>query len=174
MSIIHRSWKFERAADALAELTCVAFHPDGHLLAAGTALGAIKLFDVKSAQTLHTFPAPSPASPAQALTFSENGTWLASASSGSTLVQIWDLRKTNLLKSLDVGTTVEGLAWDYTGQYLAACGPGGIAVSQYVKASKAWQEPLKKAVGAVDVCWGPNAAALVVLTDEGGVSVMSS
>ncbi|KAK5167576.1 uncharacterized protein LTR77_007275 [Saxophila tyrrhenica] len=156
-----------------SELTTVAFHPDGHLLATGTSTGSIKLFDVKSAQTLHTFPAPSQA-PVQALTFSENGTWLASANANSTSVQVWDLRKTNLLKTLDVGTAVQGLAWDYTGQFLAAAGPGGVVVSQYIKANKAWEEPLRKAVGAVDVAWGAGARAVVALTKEGGISVLSA
>lgn len=122
---------------------------------------------------MHTFPSPTTPAPVQALAFSENGTWLASANASSTSVHVWDLRKTNLLKTLDVGTAVEGLAWDYTGQFLAACGPGGVVVSQYVKTRKAWEEPLRKAIGAVDVCWGPNAGALVALTAEGGVSVLS-
>lgn len=79
-----------------------------------------------------------------------------------------------MLKALDVGTAVEGLAWDYTGQFLAAAGPGGLVVSQYVKASKAWEQPLRKAVGAVDVAWGAGANSIVVLTKEGGVSVLGA
>jgi len=79
-----------------------------------------------------------------------------------------------LLKALDVGTAVVGLAWDYTGQFLAAAGPGGLVVSQYVKASKAWEQPLRKAVGAVDVAWGAGASSIVVLTNEGGVSVLGA
>lgn len=120
---------------------------------------------------MHTFPPSAASTPVQAIVFSENGTWLASANASSTSVEVWDLRKTSLLKTLDVGTAVQGLAWDYTGQFLAACGPGGVVVSQYIKAKKAWEEPLRRAAGAVDVCWGANAAALVALTGEGAVSV---
>jgi pre-mRNA-processing factor 19 len=157
------------------ELTTVAFHPDGHLLAAGTTAGTIKLFDIKSAQTLHTFAAPnSPATAVQALSFSENGTWLASGNINSAMLQIWDLRKTALLKAIDVGTAVTGLAWDYTGQFLAACGPGGVVVNQYVKSSKAWQEPLRKAVMAMDLAWGAGARNLVLLDWEGTVSVLGA
>jgi pre-mRNA-processing factor 19 len=90
---------------------------------------------------------------------------------------MWDLRKTALLKTIDVGTAVEGLAWDYTGQFLAACGHGGVVVNQYVKSSKAWEEPLRKGVGAAganDVCWGAKAGSLVVLDGEGSVSVLSA
>ena len=151
----------------------MAFHPDGHLLAAGGADGAIRLFDVKSGQLVHTFPTPASGS-VQALSFSENGTWLASANQGQTSVTVWDLRKTGLLKTLDIGTAVTGISWDYTGQFLAACGPGGVVVSQYVKASKAWEEPLRKAINAVDVKWGANAKSLVALTSEGGVSVITA
>ena len=110
----------------------------------------------------------------QALTFSENGTWLASANQGQTSVTVWDLRKTTMLKSLDIGTPATGLSWDYTGQFLAACGPGAVVVSQYVKSSKAWQEPLRKAINAVDIKWGAGAKSLVALTGEGGVSILAA
>ena len=79
-----------------------------------------------------------------------------------------------VLKTLDMGTAVTGLSWDYTGQFLAACGPGGVVVSQYVKASKAWEEPLRKAISAVDVKWGAKAKSLVALTEEGVVSVLTA
>lgn len=151
----------------------VAFHPDGHLLAAGAADGSIILFEVKSGQIMHTFPAAA-ASSVISLTFSENGTWLASANEGQTNVNVWDLRKTNLLKSLDIGTAITGVTWDYTGQFLAACGPGGVVVHQYVKSSKSWEEPLRRAISAKDVKWGSKAKSLVALTGEGGVSVITA
>ena len=166
---------YQTSTDVRPELTTVAFHPDGHLLAAGAADGSIKLFDVTGSQLMHTFPAPTgAASPVTALSFSENGTWMASANEGQTSVMVWDLRKTNLLKALDAGTVVTGISWDYTGQFLAACGPGGVVVSQYVKSSKTWEEPLRKAVSAVDIKWGASAKSLVALTGEGGVSVFSA
>ena len=87
---------------------------------------------------------------------------------------MWDLRKTNLLKTLDVGTPVSGISWDYTGQFLAACGSGAVVVNQYVKSSKSWEEPLRKAINAVDVKWGANGKSLIALTGEGAVSVLSS
>lgn len=155
-----------------AELTTVVFHPDGHLLAAGGADGSIKLYDVKTSQLAHTFPAAA-TSPISALSFSENGTWLASAHQDQTSAIVWDLRKLNQLVTLDVGTAVTGLTWDYTGQYLAACGLGGVAVSQYEKKGKSWSEPLRRAVKAMDVQWGAQAKSLVALTDEGTVSVLA-
>ncbi|KAF2773015.1 WD40 repeat-like protein [Teratosphaeria nubilosa] len=156
-----------------AELTTVEFHPDGHLLAAGTADGAIQLYDVKASQAAHTFPAAAPG-PITSLSFSENGTWLASATSGSSTVSVWDLRKLNALKTLENGTSVTGVSWDYTGQFLAASGSGAVVVHQYTKSSKKWSEPLRKAINAVDVKWGAKAKSLVALTGDGAVSVITA
>ena len=72
-----------------------------------------------------------------------------------------------------MGTAVTGLTWDYTGQFLAACGLGGVVVSQYEKKGKSWSEPLRRAVKAVDVQWGAKAQSLVALTNEGSVSVLA-
>ena len=120
---------------------------------------------------MHTFPAPTPA-PVQTLSFSENGTWLASAHQGQTTITILDLRKTNVLKTIDIGTPVEGLSWDYTGQFLAGCGPGGIVISQYMKSSKSWTEPLRKALDAKDSKWGAKAKSMVVLTSDGSLNIL--
>lgn len=156
-------------------LTSTTFHPDGHLLAAGAADGSIKLYDVKTCQLAHTFPSPAGATPVADLNFSENGTWLASAYESSTTVTVWDLRKLSALKTLEVGGAVTGISWDYTGQFLAACGPGGVTVAQYTKASKSWTEPLRKGVsGAQDVKWGANAKKLVALTSDGAVNVLTA
>ncbi|QIW95230.1 hypothetical protein AMS68_000748 [Peltaster fructicola] len=153
------------------ELTTVAFHPDGHLLAAGGKDGSIKLYSSTTSQLAHTF-SPSSADPITAIAFSENGTWIASASQNSTSVVIWDLRKLNQLISHDVGTTVAALTWDYTGQFLAAAGPGGVVVKQYEKKSKEWTEPLRKAVNASNVSWAAHAKSLVTLTNEGSISIL--
>lgn len=158
--------------DNLPDLTTAAFHPDGHLLAAGSADGAIKLFDVKTSENVANF-ASSTSAPIQALCFSENGTWLASIAAGQTSVSIWDLRKMAEIKSLELGTPVTKLSWDYTGQFLAVCGPGCVAVQQYSKSAKSWSEPFRKAVNAVDVKWGLDAQSLVALSAEGAVAVLS-
>ena len=128
---------------------------------------------MKTSQLAHVFPAPSASTPIIALTFSENGTWLASANQGQNMLTVWDLRKLSALKTIDIGTAVTGIAWDYTGQFLAACGPGGVVVNQYSKSGKAWSEPLRKALNAIDVRWGAQAKSLVALTGEGAVSVLS-
>jgi pre-mRNA-processing factor 19 len=109
----------------------------------------------------------------QTVSFSENGTWLASAVKGQASVSVWDLRKTAEIKTIDLGTAVSGVSWDYTGQYLAVSGQGFVAIEHYSKSSKSWSEPFRKALNAVNVAWGTKAQSLVALTSEGGVTVLS-
>ncbi|THZ28818.1 cell cycle control protein [Aureobasidium pullulans] len=150
-----------------SELTTAAFHPDGHLFAAGSSKGAIKLFDVKTSENVANFDSTFGQSPLQTVSFSENGTWLASAVQGQTSVSVWDLRKMAEIKTIDLGTAVTGVSWDYTGQYLAACGQGFVAVEHYSKSAKSWSEPFRKALNAVDVKWGVKAQSLVALATDG-------
>ncbi|PNS19202.1 Pre-mRNA-processing factor 19 2 [Sphaceloma murrayae] len=155
------------------DLSSAAFHPDGHLFAIGTTDGEIKLYDVKSLENIHTFTSSSPA-PVKALTFSENGTWLASILQGSTSVTVWDLRKTAELKTIDIGVPLSQAAWDYTGQYLAVGGPSCVAVQHYAKSTKSWSEPLRKATNAVDLGWGVKAQKLVTVSSDGSVVVFGA
>ena len=109
----------------------------------------------------------------QALAFSENGTWLASAMKGETTVSIWDLRKSTEIKVLDIGSAVTNVAWDYTGQFLAAAGPGSVTVKHYAKTQKSWFEPFRRAIPASAVGWGPQAQSLVVLGVDGAVNILT-
>ncbi|KAK8157429.1 cell cycle control protein [Phyllosticta citrichinensis] len=154
-----------------AELLSGGFHPDGHLYAAGGKDGQIKVFDTKTGDNMANFDA---GGPVHAISFSENGTWLAAVVQGETSVQIWDLRKAASIKTLEVGGAVESIAWDYTGQFLAAAGPGGIAVQHYAKSSKSWSEPFRKAVAANAARWGAQGQSLVALTTDGALSVVGS
>lgn len=151
----------------------MAFHPDGHLLAAGGVDGTIKLYTVTTSELAHTFPATA-SQPAISMEFSENGTWLCSAQEGSSIVTIWDLRKLSSLTTQDMGTPVNAIAFDYTGQFLAAGGPGGLLVKQYDKKSKKWSEPLRKAVSAANVQWGAQAKTLVALTPDGAITLLGA
>ncbi len=146
------------------------FHPDGHLLAAGGQDGQIKLFDIKTGAQAATFDVNAAL---KALSFSENGIWLAAVTESSTTISIWDLRKMAEIKSLDTGSgRIDSISWDYTGQFLLTGGPGGLTVQQYSKAAKAWSEPLKSAVPAVAVAWGKGAHNIAVLDERGVVTVL--
>jgi pre-mRNA-processing factor 19 len=156
-------------------LTACAFHPDGHLFAAGTEAGAIKLFMTNTGEEAADF---SLGAPIQAIVFSENGFWFAATAKGQTTVTIFDLRKQGdaaQAKVLDIGSAVQHLAWDYSQQFLATAGPAGVTVQQYNKGSKSWSEPLRSAVSnAVDVAWGENASKLLVVNGEGVISILGS
>lgn len=159
----------------LIELKCLAFHPDGHLLAVGGQNGQIQIFDVNTSQVGGIFEL---GAPAKAICFSENGTWLASATEGATTISIWDLRKAGtdqgLIHTLEVGHDITSLDWDYTAQYLLVGGSTGITVKQYAKSTKLWSEPLKVSVSGVGVGWGDSAQSIVSIGAEGTATVLSS
>ncbi|KAI1326681.1 WD40-repeat-containing domain protein [Xylariaceae sp. FL0255] len=153
-------------------LTACAFHPDGHLFAAGTSGGDIKLFMTNTGEEAAAF---SLGAPVQAVAFSENGFWFAAAAKGQTTVTIFDLRKQGdaaQAKVLDIGSAVQSLAWDYSQQFLATAGKDGVTVQQYSKGSKSWSEIVRAAIdNAVDVQWTANASQLLVVNAQGELSV---
>lgn len=113
--------------------------------------------------------------PVQALVFSENGFFFAATAKGQSTVTIFDVRKEGdaaKAKVLDVGGVTQSLAWDYTGQFLATAGPAGVTVQQYTKSSKSWSEPLRTAVRASCVKWGPQANKLLAISDNGILSAL--
>lgn len=154
------------------ELTTAAFHPDGHLFAAGGVDGQIKLFHVKTGENAANFDL---GGPVQDLTFSENGIWFAAVARDSTSVVIFDLRKEGKaaqVKTLEIGGQVESIRWDYTGQFLAASGPGGLTISQYTKSTKSWTDVISLAVPATAVQWGPQGSSLVTVNGDGVITVL--
>ena len=158
-------------ANAILDLNRGSFHPDGHLLALGTTTGEIQLYTVANSEKAVTF---SSSGAVASLSFSENGTWLASAAKGSSSVSVWDLRKQSVVKEIEVGSAVASVIWDYTGQFLAVGGPSCVAVQHYSKSSKAWTEPFRKAISANDVAWGASGLSLVALNKEGGINVLEA
>lgn len=157
-----------------APLSACAFHPDGHLFAAGTNSGDIKMYLTKTGEEAATF---SLGAPVEALVFSENGYWIAATAKGQTTVTVFDLRKEGdaaTAKVLDTGSSVRCLAWDYSGQYIATGGPSGVTVQHYSKGSKKWSEALQSATPAVAVAWGEEAKRLVTVNGDGVVSVLGA
>lgn len=154
------------------ELSTAAFHPDGHLFAAGGVDGQIKLFHVKSGERAANFELDGPV---QDLAFSENGIWFAAVAKGSSSIVIFDLRKEGKAaeaKVLEIGGKVDSIRWEYTGQFLAASGPGGLTVSQYTKSSKSWADVISLAVPATAIEWGPRASSLITVNSDGVITVL--
>ncbi|KAI0127302.1 WD40-repeat-containing domain protein [Xylariales sp. AK1849] len=157
-----------------SSFTTCAFHPDGHLFAAGTFTGDVKFFLTTTGEQATSF---SLGAPVQSIVFSENGYWFAATAKGQTTVTIFDIRKEGdavRAKVLEVGGTVLGLAWDYSQQFLATAGPAGITVQQYAKGSKKWSEIVRKDFAAVKVKWGTEAKHLVAVGQDGRIGVLGA
>lgn len=146
------------------------FQPDGHLFAGGTTDSSIQIFDVRSLEKAAEFQQTSSA-PVQSLAFSENGYMLAASSKGDSTVAIWDLRYGTNIKTLDFGSRVDAISWEYSARFLAGIGPAGITVHSYNKKGKVWSEVLRKAQPGVALTWGKNAKSLVSLSADGAITV---
>lgn len=136
--------------------------------------GQIKLYHTKSGEFAASFDA---GSPVQDISFSENGIWFAVSTKGSSSATIFDLRKEGKaaeIKSIDAGSRIDSLRWDYTGQFLVLAGPAGVIIQQYAKSSKVWSELLRSAVPATAVAWGHSAGSLVTVNTDGVVTVLGA
>jgi pre-mRNA-processing factor 19 len=79
----------------------------------------------------------------------------------------------SIIKSLDIGSAVQSVEWDYTGQYLAVAAQGNVVVEAYEKKGKSWRELARKAVSATDVAWGKDASTLVLLNGDGALVTLA-
>ena len=150
-------------------LTACEFHPDGVYLAVGSRSGTVSIYSFTTAIKEHTFQF---SGPINALAASENGTWIAAAIEGQSVVEIITLTKMTIAHKLDFGSPVDVIEWDYTGQYLAAGGPNFVGVYAYDKASKSWSNPLTQAVDVAGLHWGPLAKGLIILQTAGNVGLV--
>ena len=157
---------------SLAELTAVAFHPDGHLLAVAHH-GTVSMYHATSLAFAASFRLPAP-SPITALAFNENGIWVAAASGAG--VTVFDLRKEGpdaVVATLEEGKAVEGVSWDYSGQFLGCVGREGVVVWAWLKREKRWEEGVRSAVVGAGVGWGEGGRRLLVAGGE-GLSVLGT
>ncbi|KAG2403590.1 Pre-mRNA-processing factor [Vigna angularis] len=126
--------------------TSAAFHPDGLILGTGTTESLVKIWDVKSQANVARFDGH--AGPVTAISFSENGYFLATAAHDG--VKLWDLRKlknfrnfapydsetpTNSGIHLQLSMTL--LEFDHSGSYLAIAG-SDIRIYQVANVKSEW------------------------------------
>lgn len=137
---------------------CMKFHPDGLILAGGTE-NSVAVWDVKDQVIVATLAGHTRR--VQALSFSENGYYLATAAEDGT-VKLWDLRKPLNIQTLNVS---EGPVWsvrfDQTGQYLAVGAEKTHVYNFETKSSLAKTVELADHEQAVTgLCFGTNARTL--------------
>lgn len=142
--------------------TCGGFHPDGTLWAGGGGDAKVRVFDVRSQQAAATLgPAEAPAEAIHALSFSENGYYMAS--SAASVVQLWDLRKLKSFRALEHDADLLGVAFDPSGAYLGTVGGGVVRV---YGAKQQWGELFRSdqlgKKGGLCVKFGPLASFIAV------------
>jgi WD40 repeat protein len=85
------------------DLISAAFHPDGHLFAAGGTDGQVKMYHVKTGEFAAGFDC---GGPVKAISFSENGIWFSTAIKGSSSVTEWS-HCTTIYKGLEAVVRAE-------------------------------------------------------------------
>lgn len=116
--------------------TACQFHPDGVLVGIATDKDySIEIWDITANEKIMVLKAHTGI--IQSLSFSENGTLLASGSKDGT-VRIWNLRKQTNIHTIDIGSPIQSVQFDYSGSYLAV-GSSDVRIYQ----NKTWEELLK-------------------------------
>ncbi|KAK8865963.1 hypothetical protein IAR55_001112 [Kwoniella newhampshirensis] len=125
--------------DGSFSYTSFAVHPDGVLHGGGTKDGAVRVWDARQSTSLAA-TLSSHSSDVTTLSFSENGYYLATASSAEPTVKIFDLRKLDILSSwtLPSENTISEVKFDPSAQFLSVVG-----TDLRVYANKTWDELLK-------------------------------
>ena len=125
--------------DGSFSYTSFQVHPDGVLHAGGTKEGTVRVWDARQSTSLAA-TLESHSTDVTSLSFSENGYYLASASSSDPTVNIFDLRKLSILSSwkLPEDNTVSEVRFDPSAQFLSVAG-----TDLRVYANKTWEELLK-------------------------------
>ncbi|GAB2245504.1 hypothetical protein Droror1_Dr00000997 [Drosera rotundifolia] len=116
--------------------TSAAFHPDGLILGTGTSEAVVKIWDVKTQGNVAKFDGHT--GPVTAVSFSENGYFLATAASDG--VRLWDLRKLKNFRSLapyGLDTPTNSVDFDHSGTYLAIAG-SDIQIYQVANVKTEW------------------------------------
>lgn len=79
-----------------------------------------------------------------------------------------------ILKTFESSAEVMDVSFDYSGQYLASLGKGGVEIRAYKKKEKTWVEPLQLGVPGEGLAWGPEAGKIVTINQEGVVTILAA
>lgn len=154
--------------------TSLDIHPDGILIALGSASGTIKIIDIRTGQESATLQTESSNPVITSLNFSENGYYLASATTA--LVEVWDLRKLNKAGSVTIegdGRTSIVVRFDPSAQYLAVAG-----ADVRIYANKTWQllwtDDSSNTAEVSDVKWNWSSGSLITASLDRTVRTFSA
>lgn len=109
--------------DECGNLSCIAVHPDGLILATGSSSGIVKIWDIRTGEVAFECPELF-TSPVISCSFSENGYYFATAS--SSCVKIWDLRKLIKVHEIESNDSLKDVKFDPSGAYLVLGGGNGL------------------------------------------------
>lgn len=142
--------------------TSLSIHPDGVLVALGTAKTTVQIFDIRAGQLAVELSPPELSAESSAYSvhtssFSENGFHLAFPNTTSSL-SIWDLRKTKIIHTLPF-TSADGSAYkinrikyDLSAQFITVAGSTDLRVI----ANKTWEELARfESADVTDFAFGP-------------------
>jgi len=149
----------------------VSFHPDGLILGVGTEDNLVRIFDVKQQKNVATFKGH--AAKLSALTFSENGYYLASGDTQG-VIKLWDLRKLNNFHTISWSevTSLSDLAFDASGTYLATAGADiRLVATKDWDLVKVWSDHKDEVTG---VQFGTNAEFFVSTSKDRTLKFFSS
>lgn len=146
--------------------TCASLHPDGLILGTGTSESLVKIWDVKGQSNVARFDGGHVGA-VTAISFSENGYFLATAASDG--VKLWDLRKLRNFRSFapyDTNTPTNSVEFDHSGSYLAL-GGSDMRVYQAASVKTEWNiiktfPDLSGTGKTTSVKFGPDAKYLAV------------
>ena len=163
-------WQVDSAAPR-ETIYAIAWSPDGQLIACGTHLGHVRLYDATTLRLSQLLMGGSGSDPVSTVAWSPDGKWLASAD--AVWVRLWhsDGRPGPVLEGHTNGIT--SISWSPDGRLIASAGADGTVRLWRVDGTSG--PVLDAGVGSVHaVAFGPDDAGLASGHADGTVRLWSS